>query len=718
MAATLEATPKKTGRPKHDEKEIAERHRAAMRKRRAEIQRASSDIGPIPPIVDPERREAAERSFLQFLLTYKSAKYDKPFAKAHYRCIELIEEAVFNSGLFALAMPRGSGKTAFARDAVEWALLSGHKRYAMLIGAEETHAGDSKDAILSSLQHNDLLMEDFPEVCVPFAALDGSPAKCKGQRSNGERTLIDIDNVNKRLCFPWIEGSKSKGAILRWTGITGRIRGENRALPDGTEIRPDLVVIDDPQTAESAGSEVQNRKRLKVLRQDVLGLAGPGQKVAGIMPCTVIEPNDMIDELLDMERCPEWNGERIGFFLKEPPEDALALWDQYMRLIESRLREVKISGGKPADAYRTGLEFVRENYDALHKGFEVYWPERFDPHELSAVHHAFNTIQRIKWPAWHAEYQNAPVDPTAIERQIRIEDFEDKPAGYGRGSVPLYCNLVTTFIDVQSECLFWMTCAWSEDFRGAIVDYGVWPEQGTYSVDLSNLRYPLSKALGIEAEDARILAALKGFVPGKADETFAREDGAELSVDRVIVDRGAFTTVVDQALREMRLPNVVGAKGFPVGAGQKTLMEGTRAPGDRRGENWLHTRSAKDEFTRYLLVDVNYWKSFARDRIFTPAGSVGDLRMPGKSAREHDPLIDHLTCEYGVRTEKKGTVRDEWEKRPGRSRNDWWDCLVGNYVAASFHGCKYVDRQPAKAPKAQPTKAMSFSELQRMRTGK
>ena len=64
-------------------------------------------------------------------------------------------------------------------------------------------------------------------------------------------------------------------------------------LPDGRSVRPSLVVLDDPQTDESARSLSQCAARESILAGAVLGLAGPGTKISGIMPCTVIRPGDV-----------------------------------------------------------------------------------------------------------------------------------------------------------------------------------------------------------------------------------------------------------------------------------------------------------------------------------------------------------------------------------------------------------------------------------------
>ena len=51
-------------------------------------------------------------------------------------------------------------------------------------------------------------------------------------------------------------------------------------LADGTVIRPEVVVFDDPQTRDSAESKLQTQARLAIIEGDVLGMAGPGQSIS------------------------------------------------------------------------------------------------------------------------------------------------------------------------------------------------------------------------------------------------------------------------------------------------------------------------------------------------------------------------------------------------------------------------------------------------------
>jgi hypothetical protein len=104
----------------------------------------------------------------------------------------------------------------------------------------------------------------------------------------------------------------------------------------GQTVRPSLVVLDDPQTDESARSLSQCATRERILAGAVLGLAGPGKKISGIMPCTVIRPGDMADNILDRDKHPEWNGERTKMVYRFPANERL--WGKYAEVRAESLR--------------------------------------------------------------------------------------------------------------------------------------------------------------------------------------------------------------------------------------------------------------------------------------------------------------------------------------------------------------------------------------------
>ncbi len=58
----------------------------------------------------PERKQRAERDFRFFCESYFPFTFHLAWSPDHLKVIAKVEEAVLHGGLFAMAMPRGSGK--------------------------------------------------------------------------------------------------------------------------------------------------------------------------------------------------------------------------------------------------------------------------------------------------------------------------------------------------------------------------------------------------------------------------------------------------------------------------------------------------------------------------------------------------------------------------------------------------------------------------------
>ena len=194
--------------------------------------------------MNPDRKAACERNFQLFCESYFPETYALAWSPDHLKVIEKIETAVLRGGLFALALPRGSGKTTITESAALWSMLYGHREFVVLIGATESAALELLDSLKTELEVNERLAEDFPEVCYPVAQLEGIANRCAGQLYKGERTRITW--TSNEIVLPTVEGSRASGIIVRVAGITGRIRGMKFKRSDGRNVRPSLVVIDDP----------------------------------------------------------------------------------------------------------------------------------------------------------------------------------------------------------------------------------------------------------------------------------------------------------------------------------------------------------------------------------------------------------------------------------------------------------------------------------------
>ncbi len=160
------------------------------RARNAALSLAGRDIGDLPQVVNPPRRARAGKDFCFFCESYFPYTFHLAWSADHLKVIGKIEKAVIHGGLFAMAMPRGAGKTSQAECACIWAVLYGHRDFVCLIGSDEGHAMDMLESIKTELDGNDLLLEDFPEVVYPIQCLDGIANRCSGQLYQGQRTHI------------------------------------------------------------------------------------------------------------------------------------------------------------------------------------------------------------------------------------------------------------------------------------------------------------------------------------------------------------------------------------------------------------------------------------------------------------------------------------------------------------------------------------------------
>ncbi len=660
-------------------------HRERARARSASLSASGRDIGPIPGVEDPGRRARAEVSFRTFCDEYFPEAFTLAWSADHLKVITKIEQAVLHGGLFAMAMPRGSGKTTLAECACLWATLTGARDFVALIGSNEAHAAGMLESLKTELETNDRLLADFPEACHPVRALEGMSQRCLGQLHEGRRTHIGW--TAKDIVLPTIEGSAASGAVIKCCGLTGQIRGMKFKRPDGRSSRPSLVVIDDPQTDESARSPSQCAERERILAGAVLGLAGPGRKISGIMPCTVIRPGDMADRILDKARHPEWNGERTRLVYSFPTDEAL--WQRYAEIRADDLR----AGGRGAAATR----FYVEHRQAMDRGAVVAWPERYFADEASAIQHAMNLRLQDETAFW-SEYQNDPLpDEGPEEGELTADEIASKTNGRRRGEVPGTCQHLTAFVDVQGKLLYWLAVAWEGDFTGYVVDYGTWPEQRSEYFTLRDVKRTLAAATPRAGPEGATYAGLDALVSTLASRRWRRDDGSTASLDRVLVDAnwGESTDVVYQFCGQSTHASILlPSHGRFVGASSVPFSQIKRHRGDRDGLHWRMPARSGRRAIRHVLVDANFWKSFVHARLRVRMGDPGCLSLFGRSQSEHRMLADQLTSEYRVKTEGRGRTVDEWKQRPGKPDNHWLDCLVGCAVAASMQGTTLHGTQP------------------------
>ena len=606
-------------------------------------------------------------------------------------------------GLFAMAMPRGSCKTTLAETACIWAMLTGAREFVCLIGSDAGHARNMLESIKVEFETNEHLLEDYPEAVYPIHALERIHNRAKGQLCNGKHTRIVW--TADEIVLPTIPDSAASGAIIRVAGIESRIRGMKYKRADGRALRPSLVVLDDPQTDESARSDQQVRSRMETLNGAILNLAGPGQKISGIMPCTVIRPGDMADQILDRDKHPAWQGERTKLVYSFPDNEKL--WDKYAQIRSDSFRN-------DGDGHEA-TEFYRTHRSEMDAGAVIAWPQRHNEDELSAIQHAINLRLQDERAFW-AEYQNEPLpEDEGDGDQLSAEAIAAKTNGHPRGCVPIGASHLTMFIDVQGKMLFHAVVAWEDDFTGYLLDYGTYPDQQRGYFTLREAQKTLGRAAPGAGLEGSIYSGLEKLTDDYLSRSWRRDDGAELRIERCLIDAnwGQSTDVVYQFCRQSAHASLVmPSHGRYVGASSIPFSEYKRKRGERVGHHWRIPNVQGRRQVRHVLIDTNYWKSFIHARLSVAMGDPGCLSLFGRKPAEHQLIAEHVTAEYRVRTEARGRVVDEWKLRAGKPDNHWFDCLVGCAVAASIQGAVLPGTEAKAAPARQ---RLRLSEIQRSR---
>lgn len=667
-----------------------EEHKENQRERQAEQSRAGRDIGKLPAVAKPKRKAKCARNYRLFCETYYPGSFTKKWSPDHLKAIAKIESAVMVGGLFALAMPRGSGKTTLAEAACVWAILYGHHRFIALIASAAGCSVELLESIKVELETNELLLEDFPEAVYPIHKLERIHNRANGQLYLGKPTRITW--TSDAIVFPTIPGSLASGAVIRAEGIGGAIRGMKHKLSDGKVIRPSLAVIDDPQTDESANSVQQNASRLRVLNGAILNLAGPGQKISGIMPCTVIRPGDMVDQILDQAKYPVWQGERTKAVYAFPTNEKL--WEEYGDL----WRAGWMDGG---DKGESATKFYRKNRKDMDAGAVVAWPARKNDDDISALQHLMNLRLTIGEEAFAAEFQNEPLAETHVSTTMLDADgIAKKLNSLGRGVVPICAEHITAMIDVHDDLLYYVVMAWSGDFTGGIIDYGTYPDQRMANFAKAAAKRTMQSVAPNAGRLGAIRAGLEALTEQILGMEYLREDGVVCRVGKCLIDAGHEPDIVYDFCRASAYSAVLmPSLGAGIGAKNKPMHEFARKRGDRMGWGWYVPAPIRGRAARYVRIDTNRWKQFLHDRLAVAIGNPGCLTLWGRQATAHAMIAEHLTSERPTIVTANGRTVGEWSLRVGRKENHLFDCAVGCAVAASMMGATLAGMQAIREKK-------------------
>lgn len=657
-----------------------DRARAAARSRARHA--AGSEIGVLPKVVDPERKEACRYDLKLFLQTYfPNSTGLAPFGPAHEDAIARIQQAFLHGGWFINCMPRGYAKSTIAENSLLWAALYGHKRFGVILAVTKDYASDAIDSIKSELQENDLLYEDFPEVCEPVRRIENKVQRCKGQTHLGKHTHMAWNK--DIIVLPRIEGSDASECIIK-AGCFESIRGARYKRADGRQERPDIILLDDIQTDKSAKSPTRVAEQISRLHSTIAMLSGHESELAMVINATVLADGDTVDQLADPKKYPEWQSLRIKMVPKMP-EHLDDLWLKNYAEIRADYDPGDVAGQKEAQERAT--QYYLANQEVMDAGAEVSWEDiRLKPGEVSAIQHAMNLLIKLGPEAFDSECQNSPRRQlTAGVAVVSAAEVRNRTNGYGEYVLPSKTTAVVFHCDVHNYLLYYTVLGIQSDFTAGIVHYGTFPEQPHNYFTMASVKRKMQDVLGTATVEEAIVEGVKTVANRLCGRAWVTADGEQLSINTGLFDFGYHETEVAAGIRASDHQSVLmGARGVGITGAKRPMTEYDVSPKRARmaGPNpkrprWFVPRKTTGGIPE-IQFDTNYWKTLVANRLMQPRHTTSEWSFFGNHRTSHDFIATQLSSE-------EPNERGEWGNPRTGTENHYWDNLVGCAVAASFN---------------------------------
>ena len=678
------------------------RERDAQRKRNAS--QASRTVE-IPKPKDSRRRKRLEKNIFKWLRFYFSDIFTYEFTSQQRQMIQAIADAIEFGGDQSLAASRGEGKSTTAECVVSFCIVTGKAKFAVLFSATGADAEHSLEAIKDRLETNDRLLDDYPEVCVPLRALENTPNRAHYQlvKVNGDEPVPSrFSWCGREIVMPHVPGSPCAGSIIATRGLDAAVRG----LKIGNQ-RPDLAVIDDPDTDETVNSEEQAGKLERKIDRSIAGLAGQKRHIARVMLTTIQRPNCVSAWFTDPERKPTWKGKRFRFLVNPP--DRQDLWDEYIQMRATDLQAVDADGKHTDPHGRRSHSWYLANRKVMDAGAVVANKNRFNEQrlpdgsqmEVSALQRYYNEVARIGLEAVQTEFDNnPPAEMGPIESGITTARIIKQVSGYAWRIIPPGCVLITHGIDVGKRLLHWVVRAWDANGSGYVIDYGVHDVHGTtYGSDAG-----LDVALNL---------AIQGRMDVFRDTVYTWPDESPAELDRfTLVDAGFRTDTVYATCKQIGV-GIAPVMGFGSSSGctKPNFSQSQRNTKDKKpGDGWFMSRQAK---TWLVCADADRWKAWEHDRWMTDPMQPGSMQLWGtrgdrpdrlsSDQKQHYPYAHHITNEVEVEEVIKGVLKRFW--KPKSDNTHWFDASYYSNVAANMKGIRVgspsvVTNRQKKAPRS------------------
>lgn len=629
-----------------DAKTVAERAQD-FRNRQNSIERREPE--------DKRRRKRLEKNPEAWLRWYFPNTFTLPFSDGHREIIHGILRTDARGMDIVVAAPRGEGKTNILRYMSIYLIVTGLARFVAMGGWQCRSAAEAFSAWKIAVT-SERLVADYPEYFAPFAVSTHANRLSRlCWQGEGRPTGAAIKAQLAQIVFPDGRGAIAAGSLQ------GDIKGLNITTADGAVLRPDKVMLDDPQDVKRAADPKFVAATVKQIDTQWRCLAGPDKRLSMMVACTIYAPDDVGETL---------GKRRNTVFVRVPrvvswPEDfdktdskTRQLWDRWFDLYDD---------DKTMDA---AVAFYRRNKKEMCRGFAVSWKYRVDESkgDPDAFYSAMVDYYTKGRDAFFSEYQNQPVTHETRYYNLRPKDVLAHVADLQENEVPedTVFTVLTTDIN-YSYGLTYEAAAFTRAGTCHVFAEGVWC-QSPLPVSAKNTNQEQRQRLVRRALD--LMAAWIDVQPWKLDAWYIDAGGEQ------------FDTVTDfcrVAKKNGKLARaMIGRAGKTYDPATKTCV------GRVRGRVYpCFTR----ERGKWYCFDADYHKEMGQASWITPMGEPGSATIYKASHRDYaDQMCREVLEAKGVIMGRAGNtvVVYKWNTLPGK--HDKLDTHAMAYAAAAYEG--------------------------------
>ena len=276
----------------------------------------------------------------------------------------------------AWSVPRGHAKSAYLSNVFPVHQIVYKKRKYMLIVSEtDSMAQKFVEWVANQLKYNEKLREDF------------------GVLLHENKTSNERDNQEE---FVTTNGIKVQSASMG-----KQLRGARYGA-----YRPDLVILDDLESAKNTNTKELREKNLHWFNSVIMPI-GDITRTAYIYMGTLVHGQGLLPAVLGRS---DFRGKIYSAIVSEP--DNAELWEELEKILRNQEND---------DREHDAEVFYYANKEEMDKGVKTLWQDRFPYYELIKIK------VNVGSKAFGSEYLNKPTDDeSAIFKSGYIQYYEDK----------------------------------------------------------------------------------------------------------------------------------------------------------------------------------------------------------------------------------------------------------------------------------------------------